>query len=106
MTFVEISPDTELLGNRYGIQEPVSGETVGARELDIVLLPLLGFDICGNRIGMGGGYYDRAFSFLKNRECYLRPKLIGLAYASQRLDEISPSPWDIPLFRVVTESQL
>ena len=104
MTFVEVTSETVLASNRFGIREPVSGESVGAIDLDLVLVPLLGFDLNFNRVGMGGGYYDRAFSFLKNRRSYFRPKLVGLAYSSQQLDEFSPSPWDIPLFRVVTET--
>ena len=104
MRFREITADSTLVRNRFGLFEPVDGEILPAKRLHVVLTPLVAFDEKGNRIGMGGGYYDRAFSFLKNRRLMLRPKLIGLAYDCQRVREITANPWDIRLYSVITES--
>jgi len=56
-----------------------------------------------NRVGMGGGCFDRTFAMLKHRNSYLHPKLVGVAFACQKVEEISANAWDIPLFQVVTE---
>ena len=89
---------TNLLVKQYGIQVPEEGEFVNPRMLDIVLTPVVAFDLQNNRVGMGGGYFDRTFSFLKHRENWFHPKLIGLAFANQEVASIPPNLWDIPLF--------
>lgn len=104
MSFAEYSTDHELVRNRYGLLQPDRSPKLDARELDYVFAPVVAFDESGNRIGMGGGYYDRAFAFLKNRDCYRKPKLIGLAFDCQKAERIRANPWDIGLFQVVTES--
>lgn len=68
-------------------------------EPDVVIMPLLGFDSHGTRLGYGGGYYDRTLGRLSKL-----PRLIGLAYASQELDRIPREPHDVPLDAVVTEA--
>jgi len=103
MRFREIDAQTELHQNQYGLFEPSSGEFVSARMLDIVLTPVVAFDGKNNRVGMGGGYFDRTFSFLKHRNNWFHPKIVGLAFACQKVEEIPPNPWDIPLFSAVTE---
>lgn len=91
--------------NAFGIVEPRS--VAGARpvlRLDVVVLPLVGFDSRGNRLGMGAGYYDRALRRrLRPAARWRRPRLIGVAYACQQLPAIPASPWDVPLDLVVTE---
>jgi 5-formyltetrahydrofolate cyclo-ligase len=67
-------------------------------EPDFVLMPLLGFDRLGTRLGYGGGYYDRTLDTLSHR-----PKLIGFAYAVQELEHVPREPHDVPLDAVVTE---
>ncbi len=104
MMFRETLPETEMKMNHFGLWEPVSGELISAFELDVVVTPLVAFDGERNRIGMGGGYFDRTFAFLSGRRHWLRPKLIGMAFDCQRVEKISPNPWDIPVFRVFTES--
>ena len=69
-------------------------------EVDLVIVPLVAFDENGNRIGHGGGYYDR---FLKK---YPRAKKIGLAYELQKIDEVPAEPHDVPLDAVITEAQV
>ena len=104
MQFREVSANSDLVHNFYGIHEPVTGAVISAKRLDIVLAPLVAFDSAHHRIGMGGGYYDRAFSFAGLRDAYHKPKIIGLAFDCQKVDEISPNPWDIRVFHVITES--
>lgn len=103
LRFREVRPDTTLVTTGFGLQEPVSGDEVTARELDLVITPLVAFDADGNRIGMAGGYYDRTFSFLRGRKSLLRPKLVGVAFACQQAEKLPLNPWDISLYRVITE---
>ena len=76
------------------------------RELDLILAPLVGFDTHGNRLGMGGGYYDRTFAYLKHRLHWQKPRLIGLAYELQRVADLANHAWDVPLQSVVTEQHI
>ena len=103
MTFLETLPETQLALNNFGLWQPVSGKPIDANELDVVVTPLVAFDSLGNRIGMGGGYFDRAFAFLGGRRHWLKPKLVGVAFECQRAEEIAPNPWDIRVFRIFTE---
>jgi 5-formyltetrahydrofolate cyclo-ligase len=105
MIFRQITPDTRLERNFFGLWEPADGTTIAARNIDLVLTPLVAFDRSRNRVGMGGGYFDRCFAFLRHRRRWLHPKLIGLAFDCQRVEKIQTNPWDIPLYRIVTESR-
>ena len=71
--------------------------------LDLVLLPLVAFDANGNRMGMGGGYYDRTFSFKSRGQSIPGPKLIGLAHELQRVDRLPVENWDIPLAGIISD---
>ena len=104
MIFREMRPDTALLTTAMGLFEPVTGEETDPRNLDLVVTPLVAFDDQRNRVGMGGGYYDRAFAFLRDNSELDRPRLVGLAFDCQKTRKITPNPWDIPLFRVFTET--
>lgn len=90
-----------LRANRFGIPEPVQRRHVSGCQLDAVLMPLVAFDRNGNRLGMGGGYYDRSFAFRlvgwRNR-----PLLIGLAHDFQQQPALPCESWDIPLDMIVT----
>ncbi len=107
LVFAEVTPQTRFRENRFGIREPVMTETriVTARQLDLVLLPLVAFDQTGNRLGMGGGFYDRTFEFLVNTGI-TGPELIGIAHEIQKVKQINAEPWDIPLSTVVTDKQV
>ncbi len=89
--------------NRYGIPEPVMApeSTLAPEQLQWALLPLLGFDRSGGRLGMGGGYYDRAFAF--RRQASAPPLLVGVGYGFQELGGIQAQDWDVPLDAIVTE---
>lgn len=105
MKFVLYTPDTEFFMNRYDIPEPVhSPEDLQSAEiLDLVLAPLVGFDDRGNRMGMGKGFYDRTFEFVRETG---KPFLMGLAHSCQQMDELAAEEWDIPLNGLATEEQL
>jgi 5-formyltetrahydrofolate cyclo-ligase len=90
--------------NRYGIDEPpASAPTCRASQLDLVLVPLVGFDARGTRLGMGGGFYDRAFAFRHRRRSLRRPLLVGLAFECQRVERLPAGTHDVRLDAVITE---
>lgn len=97
-----------LQPNRYGIPEPVlePGSQLQPEQLQVVLLPLLGFDRAGNRLGMGGGYYDRSFAFLNARPRPQGPLLVGIAHGFQEVPGLQAEAWDVPLDFVATEAEL
>jgi 5-formyltetrahydrofolate cyclo-ligase len=103
--FAEVKPKTELTPNRFGIPEPVvkARDLVRAQQLDLILMPLVGFDGHGHRLGMGGGFYDRSLEFLRHRARWRKPHVLGLAYDFQRVNGLAPDAWDIPLQGVVTD---
>ena len=93
--------------NRYGIPEPSApGELLEPFQLDMVLVPLLGFNRRGHRLGHGGGYYDRSFAFLNEQLRPTEPLLVGIAYSFQELPELEDQEWDVPLDFVATEREL
>ncbi|WP_159266869.1 5-formyltetrahydrofolate cyclo-ligase [Zhongshania aliphaticivorans] len=96
-----------LQPNRYGIGEPsgLRRQPQAANKLDIVLLPLTGFDKEGRRLGMGGGFYDRAFAF-KNGKKNQQPIMIGIAHHCQEVDSLPGDDWDIPLDLIVTDRRV
>lgn len=103
MRFVELRPGMRLRRNRYGILEPASlRHGCSAKDIDLLLAPLLGFDVHAYRLGMGGGYYDR---FLAGRRRH-RPLCLGWALALQKIDAVPHDPWDQRLDGVVTENGL
>lgn len=104
MRFCETLPETELAMNHFGLWEPVCCNAIDVGRLDVVVTPLVAFDDHGNRLGMGGGYFDRTFAFLRERNYWLHPKLVGIAFECQRVEKISPNPWDIPVFSIITEA--
>jgi 5-formyltetrahydrofolate cyclo-ligase len=106
LCFVSYRPGVAMIRNRFGIPEPAGSGRRPPSGLDVVLVPLVGFDGSGHRLGMGGGYYDRTFRFLLNRHCWRRPHLIGLAYEFQRVPALPQRPWDVPLEMVVTEDRV
>ncbi|MFT7301015.1 MAG: 5-formyltetrahydrofolate cyclo-ligase [Porticoccus sp.] len=101
--FVRYCQGDPLSINRFGIEEPhlQSRRIVPPLGLDLILLPLVAFDRHGNRLGMGGGFYDRTLATQQHLT-----RLIGLAHSWQETDSIQPQPWDVGLRTIVTESNV
>lgn len=109
MQFVEYHSGDHLTHNFLGILEPAllngNRKSISAELLDLVLVPLVAFDGKGQRLGMGKGYYDHTFSFLKtNLNLKQKPFLLGVAYDLQRVLKLPSEAWDIPLDSIATES--
>ncbi len=104
--FAPYQPGQAMHKNRFGIDEPVykHHQLKPAWGLDVIFMPLVGFDASGNRLGMGGGWYDRSLAYLRRRKHWIKPLLVGVAHECQRLDEVPVRSWDIPLDFVLTES--
>ena len=88
--------------NKFGIQEPKNQTRHNPRQMNIVFTPLVAFDSHANRLGMGGGFYDKSFAFLHRRRGGHYPKLYGLAYEFQRVNLLHTNAWDIALDGVIT----
>ena len=103
--FAPFHSNAELQTNRYGIPEPLHSheQLLPAEQLDLVFVPLVTFDDKGNRMGMGKGYYDRTFEFLRAPRAARGPLLVGLAHQFQHIPELNPQPWDVPLAMAYTE---
>lgn len=107
--FIEFRPDDRLYPNRFGIPEPEHAYKQRLRKtisLDVLYMPLVAFDPQGNRLGMGGGFYDRTLAFLLHRQHWHKPRLWGVAYQFQCQSQIKHNPWDVPLQAIVTEQNL
>ncbi len=104
----EFRPGDRLNRNRFGIGEPDHRHRrpVDPWGLDLVLMPLVGFDEDGNRLGMGGGFYDRTFAYRRLRRHWKKPKLIGVAHECQKVSLIEHRPWDVRVDGVVTEKAI
>lgn len=102
MEFCRYYPDQELISNRFGIAEPIQNNFIDVNDLDIIFMPLTAFDIDGNRLGMGGGYYDRALAKLTNQTTVLA----GLAYDFQLIPLCPKEAFDQCLKIVLTPTTL
>ena len=100
--FIQYSPKSRMKKNRFGIEEPDLrfNKRMQAKFLEAVGLPLVSFDRHGNRLGMGGGFYDRTFEFCRTEG--VKPKLFGLAHRCQEVDELPTENWDIQLSGVIS----
>jgi 5-formyltetrahydrofolate cyclo-ligase len=90
--------------NRYGLLQPAAPPSCSLQTVDVVLVPLVAFDATGARLGMGGGFYDRALAFRRRRQHWRGPLLIGVAFAEQRVQRIPVLPWDVHLDAVLTDN--
>lgn len=108
LLFAPFEPGCRMRANKFGILEPLCEQKhlLKPRQIDLMLLPLVAFDGTGNRLGMGGGFYDRSLAHLRHRQHARKPYLIGLAHECQKTGEISAESWDIPLDAIVTEEQV
>lgn len=108
LSFGVYQTDTRLEPNRFGISEPViqrATDLVKAQQLDLIIMPLVGFDSEGRRLGMGGGFYDKTLAF-KLKQPKRKPRLIGWAHACQQVKGLRSQAWDVPLNALVSEQGL
>ncbi len=91
----------------FGISVPSRlTRPVPPRWLNLIVIPLVGDDSRGRRLGMGGGFYDRALQFRRHRRHWPGPRLVGLAFDCQRTDSSFADAWDVTLDSLATESGL
>ncbi|MBF8673148.1 5-formyltetrahydrofolate cyclo-ligase [Pseudomonas fulva] len=105
MVFQRFVKGEKLTPNRFRIPEPATDRRrqrpVWA--LDLILLPLVGFDDAGGRLGMGGGFYDRSLAYLARRQTWKKPQLLGLAHECQKVKRLAQASWDVPLQGTVSD---
>lgn len=108
LLFTRTEPDSRLLLNKFGIPEPDPKlqPSISAKALNLVLMPLVAFDLSGNRLGMGKGYFDRTFDFIRHGNYWHRPILLGLAHECQKSADLVNNDWDIPLDAIATADQV
>lgn len=92
------APGDALERDRYGILAPIHGQIIAPEQVKTAFVPGLAFDGAGNRLGYGGGYYDRWLARTKARQ-------IGLGYVRQLVERVPAEPWDVRLDAVVTEQE-
>lgn len=103
LLFLHYHPSSDLVVNRLNIREPKLDvrDVLPLSQLDVLITPLVAFDAAGQRLGMGGGFYDRT---LQNwRQHRLQP--VGYAHDCQQVDALPTEQWDIPLPAVITPSK-
>ena len=105
MVFQRVRPGEKLRPNRFRILEPQVNASRQRKvwALDLVLLPLVGFDDEGGRLGMGGGFYDRSLAYMARRKSWRKPTLLGLAHECQKVERLAQASWDVPLEGTVTD---
>ncbi|MGH8492920.1 MAG: 5-formyltetrahydrofolate cyclo-ligase [Moraxellaceae bacterium] len=108
LRFVRWQKNGRLQKNRFGIPEARRHRALPARKMDAILLPLTGFDAHGNRLGMGGGFYDRSLAFKRRcgHKSAGKPLLIGLAHYCQQVAQLGSADWDVGLNLVVTDQKV
>ncbi|MBA6416812.1 5-formyltetrahydrofolate cyclo-ligase [Colwellia sp. 6M3] len=119
LLFLHYHQNSEMQSNKYGILEPKLDVRLikSINDIDIIFTPLVAFDLTGNRLGMGGGFYDRTLSAWFKHYRYVdeeknayerkltKPYPIGLAHDIQLIDAIPSQLWDIPLPEIVTPTR-
>ncbi|BFM09475.1 5-formyltetrahydrofolate cyclo-ligase [Halioxenophilus aromaticivorans] len=105
MQFFRLKPGDRLQHNPFGIAEPEHRQVlpIAGWQLDMVIVPLVAFDPQRNRLGMGGGFYDRYFALRPG--VIKRPILMGVAHECQRAEKLPLEPWDVPLQNIATDQR-
>jgi len=105
--FIPFHENSRMKKNRFGIIEPADIKSrVSWQNIDVIFMPLVAFDKHGNRLGMGGGFYDRTLSACKKKGHMTNTRFIGLAHELQKVNSLTKNAWDISMHAVVTEKQI
>ncbi|OKP04204.1 5-formyltetrahydrofolate cyclo-ligase [Xenorhabdus eapokensis] len=104
LLFLRYCADTPLICNRFNIEEPQLDirQVLPISELDVMFIPLVAFDCAGQRLGMGGGFYDRTLAKWQQQNFYP----IGLAHNFQLVEKLPSENWDIPLPEIITPEKV
>lgn len=107
MVFQRVRAGEAFRPNRFRIPEPRinPGKQRKIWALDLVLMPLVGFDNEGGRLGMGGGFYDRSLAYRMRRKTWKKPTLLGLAHECQKVQRLAQASWDVPLSGTVSDKR-
>ena len=103
LRFAPSTPTGTWSQNRFGIDEPDDADTIDAARLDLVVVPAVAVDRAGNRIGMGGGFYDRTFA---GRPRSGRPILVAAVHPEQLVERIVTEAWDVAMDAVVLPDEV
>lgn len=106
LLMLRYDPKRPLVNNKFSIPEPPlrCPDVVPLAQLDTLLVPLVGFDSTGNRLGMGGGFYDRTLAGWHAGH-YPQLQVMGLAHDCQQVEQVPVQPWDVPLPAVITATR-
>lgn len=101
LIFRQWSGATVMKKSRFGIPEPCGSPEILLCDIDLLLMPLVGWDESGSRLGMGAGFYDRALQSFSHSDVPIRA---GVAYQLQKVPDVPDEPWDIRLHMLLSET--
>ncbi|MBE8168425.1 MAG: 5-formyltetrahydrofolate cyclo-ligase [Shewanella sp.] len=104
LLFLHYDAQSTMRHNRYGIEEPCLDirNVIPVSNIDVIITPLVAFDLYGNRVGMGGGYYDRTLANIDGKKTWV----VGFAHDCQQVPLVPTEYWDISLSTIVTPNHL